>query len=70
MKPQNFSLSGDNTLISESKASIGERLKEACAAAMVAVESTTPKATEQKLGNWSREDPIRVMMFLGSWSHT
>ena len=78
MKPQN--LSGDNSLIGElSERTIRERLKQICQAAMDAMVNNEvqrghriliSKEIERRNGSYSTEDPIRTMMFLGSWSHT
>ncbi|XWS36194.1 hypothetical protein CRYUN_Cryun20dG0064400 [Craigia yunnanensis] len=78
MKPQN--LSGDNSLIGElSERTIRERLKQICQAAMDAMVNNgvqrghrilISKEIERRNGSYSTEDPIRAMMFLGSWSHT
>ncbi|KAM7501246.1 hypothetical protein LguiB_000150 [Lonicera macranthoides] len=76
MKPH----SGDSTLILESKMTVGEKFQKAYRSAMVAVSGneTTVKGREilisKKIERLDRgsglEDPIRTMMFLGSWSHT
>ncbi|KAL8100945.1 hypothetical protein AgCh_032991 [Apium graveolens] len=79
MKPQH--LSGDSSLIRESKMTIGEKLRQAYATTMtVMVGDTTPnerrrgikfsKEIERRQGRSGLEDPLRTMMFLGSWSHT
>ncbi|XVF21940.1 hypothetical protein REPUB_Repub12eG0132300 [Reevesia pubescens] len=79
MKPHQ-SLSGDNnSLIGESEGTIRERLKQVYQAAMDAMVKNgvqrghrilIPKEMERRNGNYYAEDPIRTMMFLGSWSHT
>lgn len=77
MKPQHFS--GDSSLIRESKMTIGEKLRRAYATTMtVMVGDKTPsergikisKEIERRNGRSGIEDPLRTMMFLGSWSHT
>lgn len=79
MKPQN--ISGESSLIQESKRTVGENFRQIIKAAMVAVDgrgngSSRPisnsKEIERRNGNmgYGVEDPIRTMMFLGSWSHT
>ncbi|XWS46685.1 hypothetical protein CRYUN_Cryun14cG0089200 [Craigia yunnanensis] len=78
MKSQN--LSGDNSLIGElSERTIRERLKQVCQAAMDAMVKNgvqrghkilISKEIERRNGSCSTEDPIRTMMFLGSWSYT
>lgn len=73
MKPQH--LSGD----SSSKRTMGEKLRQAWAAAMVAMAGSgtmkgggisISKAIERRNRRSGVEDPLRTMMFLGSWSHT
>lgn len=76
MKPY----SGDSTLILESKRTVGEKLRQAYRSAMVAVsenettargrEILISKEIERRDRGSGLEDPIRTMMFLGSWSHT
>lgn len=77
MKPQHFS--GDSSFIRESKMTIGEKLRRAYATTMtVMVGDKTPnergikisKEIERRNGRSGIEDPLRTMMFLGSWSHT
>ncbi|KAH7862680.1 hypothetical protein Vadar_008059 [Vaccinium darrowii] len=81
MKPQNFS--GDSSLIQESKRTIGENFRQVIKAAMVAVAGNNGRSGSSRPISFSREmerrngnmnygveDPIRTMMFLGSWSHT
>lgn len=77
MKPHN--LSNDGSLTHESKRTIGEKLKQAIDAAMDAMArnelgkgNSLLFSKEIERRNWSHhaEDPIRTMMFLGSWSHT
>ncbi|KAJ4850586.1 hypothetical protein Tsubulata_017187 [Turnera subulata] len=80
MKPH--SLSTDGSLAHESKRTIGEKLKQAIDAATVnmARKGLTGKGSSSNLmfskengrRDWSyrAEEPIRTMMFLGSWSHT
>lgn len=84
MKPQ--SLSGDNnsnnnSVMGESngRMMIRERLKQACEAAMDAMAKKgvqrghrvlISKEIERRNGSHYADEPIRTMMFLGSWSHT
>ncbi|KAJ6729479.1 hypothetical protein OIU85_020396 [Salix viminalis] len=80
MKPHN--LSGDGSLPRESKRTIGGRLKQAVAAASASMNTAKNGAgkenssllcsKEMKRRSWSYqgEEPIRTMMFLGSWGHT
>ncbi|KAL2345400.1 hypothetical protein Fmac_006685 [Flemingia macrophylla] len=66
MKPH---VSGEASLANESRRSAaGEKLHQVCKAAMVAI-TTTNHRTNQRLGR-RQEEPIRTLMFLGSWSHT
>ncbi|XVF80526.1 hypothetical protein PTKIN_Ptkin15bG0080500 [Pterospermum kingtungense] len=63
-----------------SERTMRERFKQVCQAAMdVMVKngvqrghrtSLISKEIERRNGSYSTEDPIRTMMFLGSWSHT
>lgn len=72
MKPQHPS--GDSSLGHESKrATIGERLRRAYEAAVEAPQRgqfMTPRDVERRKAGHCVEDPIRTMMFLGSWNHT
>ncbi|KAF8006697.1 hypothetical protein BT93_K0875 [Corymbia citriodora subsp. variegata] len=76
MKPQHPS--GDPSIGHEGKrtATIGERLRRAYEAAVVAAEAPnrgrfmTPRDAERRKPVYRVEDPIRTMMFLGSWNHT
>ncbi|XWS76537.1 hypothetical protein CRYUN_Cryun01aG0185200 [Craigia yunnanensis] len=78
MKPQ--SLSSDNSLIGELEGTIRERLKQVWQAAIDAMVRNgiqrghrilISKAIERRnVISYYTEDPIRTMMFLGSWSHT
>lgn len=80
MEPQN--LSDDTSLMGEvlSERTIQERLKQVCQAAMdarvrngVQREQRSyliSKEIERRNESYYTEDPIRTMMFLGSWCHT
>ena len=79
MKPQQFT--GDGSVGKESKTTLGEKLRQACEAALVSMAGfgsnqnrrrslLIPKDIERRRGTHHAEDPIRTMMFLGSWSHT
>jgi|UniRef100_A0A2N9EC73 hypothetical protein len=78
MKPQQ--LSGDSSLTQESKRTVGEKFRQAYEVAIIAIaknrvwEACTnlPISKEIERRKWSHhaEDPIRTLMFLGSWSHT
>jgi hypothetical protein len=80
MKPHN--LSSDGSLPRDAKRTIAERLKQAIDAATVSMtmarngagkgNSALLYSKEIERRNWSSqaEDPIRTMMFLGSWGHT
>ncbi|KAL5795573.1 hypothetical protein ACOSQ2_000393 [Xanthoceras sorbifolium] len=75
MKHQN--VSGDGSL---SKRTIGEKLRHAYEAAVVAVAGdqvqqagrsrSASRGFERRKSGYHVEDPIRIMMFLGSWNHT
>lgn len=79
MKPQQFS--GDSCLSQESKRTIREKIGRVYEAALVAMAGSNgaqnggssflvSKQIERRRWNNRTEDPIRTMMFLGSWSHT
>ncbi|EXB40837.1 hypothetical protein L484_009082 [Morus notabilis] len=79
MKPQQFS--GEGSLGKEPKRTFRERLRQACEAAFVSKSGyevdqngrrslSIPKEIERRRCSYRAEDPIRTMMFLGSWSHT
>jgi hypothetical protein len=77
MNPQH--LSGEGSLAQESKKTVGENLRLAYEVARIAVAKnrvwegcSLPISKEIERRRWSyhAEDPIRTMMFLGSWSHT
>jgi hypothetical protein len=77
MKPQH--VSGDGSLTQDSKRTVGEKLRQAYEVARIAVAEnrvwegcSLPISKEIERRRWSyhAEDPIRTMMFLGSWSHT
>ncbi|KAJ0052861.1 hypothetical protein Pint_01011 [Pistacia integerrima] len=70
-------VSGDHH--QDSKRTIGEKLREALKAARVAVAGdgiegghnpSFTRRNERRKPSYRAEDPIRTMMFLGSWSHT
>ncbi|TKY61797.1 hypothetical protein E2542_SST11650 [Spatholobus suberectus] len=72
MKPH---VSGESSLANESSRSVGEKLHQVCKAAMVAITTDASKQRRRLLPCNQRlshqaEDPIRTLMFLGSWSHT
>lgn len=77
MKPQH--ISGDGSLNQDSKRTVGEKLRQAYEVARIAVAETRvwegcslpiSKEIERRRRSYHAEDPIRTMMFLGSWSHT
>ncbi|KAJ4727646.1 Histidine--tRNA ligase [Melia azedarach] len=74
-------ISGESSLGHDSKRTIGEKIRQAYEAAMVAVGGdhgvqrgrsgrSINRGTERRKSSYRAEDPIRTMMFLGSWSHT
>ncbi|KAI4301383.1 hypothetical protein L6164_034667 [Bauhinia variegata] len=73
MKPH--SVSGDGSLGNESGITIGEKFRRVYEAAVMAM---TTDSLEQRRIVMSKQserrhranEPIRTMMFLGSWSHT
>lgn len=76
---KHHSFSGESPLINESKRTVGEKLRQAYEAAVVAVAGkgspngcSAPilKEIERRKRSYGVEDPIRTMMFLGSWTHT
>ncbi|KAG4913686.1 hypothetical protein AAZX31_19G196400 [Glycine max] len=73
MKPH---VSGESSnLAKESSRSVGEKLHQVCKAAMVAITTDGSNQRSSRLLPNQRlslqsEDPIRTLMFLGSWSHT
>ncbi|KAK8614564.1 hypothetical protein V6N13_068364 [Hibiscus sabdariffa] len=80
MKPQSLSGDHNNSLMAESKGTIREKLKQVCEAAMDVMAKNgvqrghnrvpISKEIERRSSNHHAEEPIRTMMFLGSWSHT
>lgn len=82
MKPQH--LSSDTSMIHECKRMVGERLQQAFQARIVVEDSRSERSessdSERKIYNTKQvkrlnrrvkmDDPIRTIMFLGSWSHT
>ncbi|KAG2697412.1 hypothetical protein I3760_07G104400 [Carya illinoinensis] len=79
MKPS-VQLSGDGSLAEEPKRTVGEKLRQACGVAVTAIANYTAnwegrslpisKEIERRKWSYSAEDPIRILMFLGAWSHT
>ncbi|KAI9080330.1 hypothetical protein K1719_037724 [Acacia pycnantha] len=78
MKPH--SVSGEASRSNDSTKSIGDKLRRVYEAAVVAVSADSLKQprlvrsnqTERRGWNhraWA-DDPIRTLMFLGSWNHT
>ncbi|KDP28128.1 hypothetical protein JCGZ_13899 [Jatropha curcas] len=84
MKPHSHSLTLSNDASSlthdhQSKRTFGQKVKQAYDAARNSVvkgnNTTTtslrlPKENERRNWSYCAEDPIRTMMFLGSWGHT
>lgn len=77
MEPQH--LSCDGSLTQESDRTVGEKFRQAFEVARIAVAKnriwggcSLPISEEIERRRWSSdaEDPIKTMMFLGSWSHT
>ncbi|KMS97608.1 hypothetical protein BVRB_5g125770 [Beta vulgaris subsp. vulgaris] len=77
MKPSKFSC--DAPLVHEWKRVIGDELKHVHEAAMVSMVRDTEdikhcvppsSSARRKLNMYNNEDPLRVIMFLGPWSHT
>lgn len=80
MKPQH--LSGDGSLAQESKRTVGEKFRQVYEVAIIAMAkngaweyggcTSLPISKEIERRKWSyhAEDPIKTLMFLGSWSHT
>ncbi|RDX69032.1 hypothetical protein CR513_51907, partial [Mucuna pruriens] len=72
MKPH---VCGESCLANESSRSVGEKLHQVRKAATVTITTDASKqrrlllTSNQRLG-LKPEDPIRTLMFLGSWSHT
>ncbi|KAK7396873.1 hypothetical protein VNO78_18035 [Psophocarpus tetragonolobus] len=67
MKPE--VCGGERCLGKESSRSlVGEKLHQVCKAAMVAIASE--RASNQSFRHHPAEDPIRTLMFLGSWKTT
>ncbi|KAK4273197.1 hypothetical protein QN277_021645 [Acacia crassicarpa] len=78
MKPH--SVSGEASRSNDSAKSIGDRLRRVYEAAVVAVSADSlkqprivPRNQTERRG-WNHheraDDPIRTLMFLGSWNHT
>ncbi|KAG2697410.1 hypothetical protein I3843_07G103400 [Carya illinoinensis] len=80
MKPSSVQLSGDGSPAEEPKRTVGEKLREASEVAITAIAKyranwegrSLPISKEIERRKWSyrAEDPIRILMFLGAWSHT
>ncbi|KAK9282122.1 hypothetical protein L1049_005034 [Liquidambar formosana] len=74
MKSEHFS--GGSPLIHESKRTVGEMLKQAYETAMAWNGAPNgrglpiSKEIERRKRSFGAEDPIRTIIFLGSWSHT
>lgn len=77
MKPQN--ICGESSLCEESKRGFRQKLGQAYEAALLVMARNgaqkgrgllISKSIERRRWNYSAEDPIRTLMFLGSWSHT
>ena len=79
MKPQH--LSGDSSVVHECTRLVKERLRQAFRVTMLVVDTRNESShakthvsnvKEVKIPNrvLNIEDPIRTIMFLGSWSHT
>ncbi|KAK7284669.1 hypothetical protein RJT34_19419 [Clitoria ternatea] len=68
MKPH---ISSESSLANEPSRSVGEKLHHA---AVVAITNDASKQRRFLMSSQRRthhvEDPIRTLMFLGSWSHT
>ncbi|KAK0587615.1 hypothetical protein LWI29_025826 [Acer saccharum] len=79
MKHQNV-YAGDGSLAHDSKRTIGEKLRQAYDAVVVTVAGdrvqqsgrsrSASRGIERQKSCYCAEDPIRTMMFLGSWNHT
>ena len=79
MKHQKVS-AGDGSPAHNSKITIGEKLRQAYNAAVVVVAGdrvqqlgwsrSASRGIERQKSGYCAEDPIRTMMFLGSWNHT
>ncbi|TXG72564.1 hypothetical protein EZV62_001143 [Acer yangbiense] len=79
MKHLNVSAS-NGSLAHDSKRRIGEKLRQAYDEAVVAVvgdrvqqsgwSRSASRGIERQKSGYCAEDPIRTMMFLGSWNHT
>ncbi|KAL4305232.1 hypothetical protein HN51_039234 [Arachis hypogaea] len=65
--------SGEGSLASESSISLGEKLHQACESVVVAAAADAAQQgrhLSSRRGSCHGEDPIRTLMFLGSWTHT
>lgn len=72
-------VAGESSLTHDSKRTIGEKFRQAYEAAMVAAAGDgvqrgcnvfINRGIERRKPSYRAEDPIRTIMFLGSWSHT
>ncbi|KAJ0520420.1 hypothetical protein HanIR_Chr10g0459171 [Helianthus annuus] len=71
-------ISCDTSAIQECKRAVGGRLRQALQATMAVVDDSNNKSSDTKYIEYvkhpnhkvNKEDPIRTIMFLGSWSHT
>ncbi|KAL4558847.1 hypothetical protein LXL04_037051 [Taraxacum kok-saghyz] len=81
MKPQH--ISSDTSVIHDCKRMVGERFRQAFQATTIVVDDNkrsgisdterrvlNAKEVKRKNRRVNTEDPIRTIMFLGSWSHT
>ncbi|KAJ0882565.1 hypothetical protein HanPSC8_Chr10g0411101 [Helianthus annuus] len=71
-------ISCDTSAIQECKRVVGGRLRHALQVTMAVVDDSNNKSSDTKYIEYvkqpnhkvNKEDPIRTIMFLGSWSHT
>ncbi|KAJ4968069.1 hypothetical protein NE237_014770 [Protea cynaroides] len=79
MKPQH--LPSDSSMVHEAKKTMGEKLKNVYDGAKVSLarkiasqkgngDSVSQGIERRRASNSTTEDPIRTIMFLGSWNHT
>lgn len=68
MKAQHVDVGGDHESSSESSRTIGEKLAQAYQNMKVAMAQNRSAGVGTR--RCQKEDPIRTIMFLGSWSHT
>ncbi|QHO44982.1 hypothetical protein HN51_014970 [Arachis hypogaea] len=64
--------SGEGSLASESSISLGEKLHQDCESVVAAAADVAKQGRRlsSRRGSCHGEDPIRTLMFLGSWTHT